>query len=514
MAEKDEKRAKDANPEVDALKESAEKYCGKREYNKAIAKLAKALRIAPTDADLYKRRGNVHCDIATFTDSGSEGVEEIEKSEYALAIEDYSAAIRLNPDNAENYMNRGFIYDNHLKDDKKALADYNQAIAIDPDRAFTYYLRGGIYFKQNQAEAAIDDFDKAINLDKDYPTYYTARGEAYAEKSDRNNAIADFREAIKLCNTDSDYIELSFIADKCTKIGEYQLAIDAWSECIKGDDDFYGKDSYYSYAERARVYKLQGNDEAALLDFNQAISIHPDDGYWYYCRSKIYAKQDKLQDAIDDFDKAISLDGSEKYYWGRGEAYEKKGDWNNAIADFCKAAELDPLYWDDLGDKYKERGDDRQAGDAYQKAIVNYTKAIELDSGSHYSYYHRAHAYDNLKNYEAAIADLTTMITMLYLGIKEEYDDDAYARAYAYGARGGVYYETGKYADALKDYNDAIDWYNKSTKNDNKWLAGTHNERALTYKDLGDKTRAKADFEMAVKLDPDEVKYREDLDKL
>ncbi|GHV02362.1 hypothetical protein FACS189485_02580 [Spirochaetia bacterium] len=358
----------DPKSEVEALKKSAENYSEEKEYNKAIAELTKAIQIAPDDADLYKRRGDVHKDKARSIDSESEGADEIKKAEYTLAIEHYSAAIKLNPNDVQAYGARGWIYEGYLKDYQKALADFNQVIAIDPDGR-TYYNRGEIYFKLNQAEAAIDDFEKAISLNKDDWDFYAARSIAYAKKGDRNNAIAGIREAIKIFKSDPDLGDyaLGMIAHNCAEAGEYQLAIDVLSECIKGDDDFYGKDSYFPYYKRAELYGKLGNNEAAITDCTKAIQI-------------LTEKEDSGVDS-------------------------------------------------------------------------------------------------------------------------------------PYFLRGSLYNDTGKYANAVEDFSSAIDWHNKSTKINNNWLAQVHYHRGLVCKGLGDKTWAKADFEMAVKLDPDKVEYREELEK-
>ncbi|GHU02660.1 hypothetical protein FACS1894147_05020 [Spirochaetia bacterium] len=498
--------------ETNALKESAEKYCGEREYDKAIAELDKALRIAPDDAELYKRRGDVHKDIVFHSDG------EIEKAECRLAVEDYSAAIKLNPNDTEAYRERGWIY-YFTGDDQKALADYNHLISINPDTNSAYRWRGEVYSGQNKLQAAMDDFDKAISIDKKDSLAYWGRGEVYEKKGDLDNAFADFCEAARL---DDDFWAYDLkLGYKYKEREEYQKAIEAYSEAIKKDPTLY-----HAYIDRAGAYEKLDNNEAAIADYTKAIQIllEKEDSWVYYpyaLRGKFYYNIGKCTSAVEDLSSAIELYNKEteinnellaKMHYYRNLAYQGLDDKTRAETDSETAFRLDPELGylqshDDRAKTYYEQGNHEAAIAEYQTVIAECTKVIELDCDSHYSYYHRAHAYDYLKNYEAAIADLTTLIQILSGGKKGGYEDIAYA----YSARGGVYYETGKYANALKDYNDAIDWSNKYTEIDNKWLAETHNERALTYKNLGDKTSAKADFEMAAKLDPENVEYRKEL---
>ncbi|GHV02365.1 hypothetical protein FACS189485_02590 [Spirochaetia bacterium] len=512
---RDDIYSKQKKLEVEALKESAENYSGESEYDKAIGELTRAIQITPDDAELYKRRGDVHKDIVFQSDG------EIEKAECRLAVEDYSAAIKLNPNDTEAYRERGWIY-YFMGDDQKALADYNHLISINPDMISAYRWRGEIYSRQNKLQAAMDDFDKAISLDKEGSLAYWGRGEVYEKKGDLDNAFADFREAARL---DDDFWAYDLkLGDKYKEREEYQKAIEAYSEGIKKDPTLY-----HAYIDRAGAYGKLDNNEAAIADLTKTIQILTEkEDSWVYnpyaLRGKLYYNTGKYTSAVEDLSSAIELYNKKaeinnellaKMHYYRSLAYQGLDDKTRAETDSETAFRLYPelgyLYFHfDQAVTYEEQGNHEAATREYQTIIAECTKVIELDSSSYYSYYNRAHAYDNLENYEAAIADLTTMIQILSGRKKEEGDDIAYA--YAYSARGEVCYEEGKYANALKDYNDAIDWSNKCTEIDNNWLAETYNERALTYKALGDKTRANADFEMAVKLDPKNVEYRKELE--
>jgi tetratricopeptide (TPR) repeat protein len=410
------------------------------------------LEIAPDDADLYKRRAEGHEDIALFIDDDCEGADEFKKAEYMLAVEDYSAAIKLNPCDAESYRKRGSIYYSYLGDDQKALTDYDQAIAIDPDMYLAYFARGELYYDQNKFQAAINEFDKAISL-KENEFYYWSRGHAYEKKGDFDNAFADFREAARLDYTGFRFYEL---AGKYKERGEYQQAIEVYSESIKKRHE----GASFEYSLRAEAYELQGNYKAALADYTKVIELaNSAPSSWVYC--------------------------------DRAEIYEKIGDKEAAHAD-------------------------------YTRAIAILTKAIEVDGDFFYCF--RSEIYDKLGNKEAAIADLTTMIQILSEGTvvehenhkktirilsggkEEEYSDIDIA--YAYSMRGELYYDTGKYTNAEKDLSKAIEFYNKVTDFDNKWLAEMHYYRGLVYKGLDDNAKAKQDFETAVRLDPDKDEYR------
>jgi tetratricopeptide (TPR) repeat protein len=95
-------------------------------------------------------------------------------------------------------------------------------------------------------------------------------------------------------------------------------------------------------------------------------------------------------DVLDDCDQAkdpdlsikgctIIIDAGRKSapfaFNNRGVAYKAKGDYERAIADFSKAIEIDPNYvtaYTNRALTYKDKGE-------YQLAIADFSKAIELD---------------------------------------------------------------------------------------------------------------------------------------
>ncbi len=81
----------------------------------------------------------------------------------------------------------------------------------------------------------------------------------------------------------------------------------------------------------------------------------------------------------------------------------------------------------------------------YKDAIVNYTKAIQLDSSFSEAFRYRATAYCYLKNYTEALADFDR-------AIKLDPEDAA-----SYNARGAIYEELGTLIVAIKDYAKAVE---------------------------------------------------------
>jgi tetratricopeptide (TPR) repeat protein len=83
-----------------------------------------------------------------------------------------------------------------------------------------------------------------------------------------------------------------------------------------------------------------------------------------------------------------------------------KGYYDKAIADYTKAIEIDPKYADvyyDRGDVWYDKGD-------YDKAIADYTKAIEINPKFIPAYKHLGDAWREKGYYDKAIASYTKAI--------------------------------------------------------------------------------------------------------
>ena len=126
-----------------------------------------------------------------------------------------------------------------------------------------------------------------------------------------------------------------------------------------------------------------------------------------------------------------------------GIAYSENNDdfdhYNRAIAEYTKAIELKP----DYANAYNNRGNAYSNKSDYSRAIADYTKAIELKAGFTNAYYNRGTAYYRKSDYGCAIADLTKAIEL-----KPDYAD-------AYNNRGHAYHSKGDHARAQADFDKA-----------------------------------------------------------
>lgn len=138
---------------------------------------------------------------------------------------------------------------------------------------------------------------------------------------------------------------------------------------------------------------------------------------------------------------------------------------------------------------YNNRGIAYHTLKKYDKAILEYGKAIKADPKDIDGYYNRGITYTSLKQYAKALADYDKTIEIRPSG------------EYGPGQQGAAYSNRGVVYNYLKQYHKAIADFNKTIALDPKF-ALTHINRANSYCYLKDYAKAIADYNQAIALDP------------
>ena len=127
-------------------------------------------------------------------------------------------------------------------------------------------------------------------------------------------------------------------------------------------------------------------------------------------------------------------------YMSKGWNYFQIKDYEKTILNYKKAIQLNPKYSNGyriIGLSYSELGDS-------ENAMKNYNKAIEIDSTNTWAYISRGDEFNKKQNYDKALKDLNRAMN---LGL---------VKTNVYYSRGSVYHNLKQYQKALSDYNKAI----------------------------------------------------------
>ena len=253
--------------------------------------------------------------------------------------------------------------------------------------------------------------------------------------------------------------------------------------------------------------------DKAITDYTKIIELKPKDASAYNMRGRAWYRIGNYDKAIADYTKAIEFNPmNDAYYSNRGYAWFEKEDYDRAITDYKKAIELNPKnaeYNDTLkramskkaeqvaakkekdATVYNKRGIAWYEKKNYDKAIADFTKAIELNPRDDVLYHNRGNAWYRKGNYDKAIANYTKAIEL------NPKDDDYY------NMRGIAWYEKKNYDKAIADFTKAIDLNPKE--------GAYYHNRGDAWFNKEDYDRAIANFTKAVELDPKNTKYNDKL---
>jgi TonB family protein len=155
--------------------------------------------------------------------------------------------------------------------------------------------------------------------------------------------------------------------------GEYDRAILEYDEAIR-----LNPQDATAYYNRGFTYHYKNNQDRAFENYKTAIRLNSDLAQQSTMQCVLYnpTKTDNTNKAIEECSKTIDLasDFALAYYI-RGKAYLNQEEPDRAIADYNKFIELNPknaLAYTSRGDAYWDKED-------YDRAIADYNKAIDLD---------------------------------------------------------------------------------------------------------------------------------------
>jgi tetratricopeptide (TPR) repeat protein len=286
--------------------------------------------------------------------------------------------------------------------------------------AYASYLRGRGYLndyqKAENIELAIAELRNAIALDPVYPNAYAALGDAYLLGYKQTNRDSDWvKQARQNCQKSLAVRETSegriCLGGVYNVSGEYDLAVQEFQRAVQIDPG-----SEDGLRGEADAYTKLGNSASAEAAYHKAISLRPN--YWgvYSWLGVFYYKQARYEDAITQFRKVIQIaPANYRGYSNLGAMYVAQGKYSEALDFLNKSIEIRPnlealnnlgnayfqlrrfsdaadafqrgltlddsdwLLWGNLGDSLFWSGRNSQAITAYQKAIAQAEKRLEVN---------------------------------------------------------------------------------------------------------------------------------------
>lgn len=416
-------------PEIYAKLDTADEYTDRAGYNfhngryqHVIKDAEAAIKLDPTYRRGYFWKGKGH----------------LERKEYEESEAAYTKAIEISPDYDFAYHDRGYCrllsgnYDG-------AIDDLTTSIGFDPETAETHRLRATAYFKKEEYTLAIKDYSTVIQMGEGNVDDYRDRGYCYACISNDMQALRDYSKAILEDRHDADsYFRR---AEAHERLGNLQEAIIDFQTSTRYYDD---ADLIYESAKRIKSIqenhglelvtsidnnldedsidasymhliaankKMEAGDlDEAFDEVNKAIMLYSNESLAYFLRGLLFQTTGLPKEALKDYDRTITLGGFIEAYGSRGEIHFQNNEFEKAIADLDVIINDSPDKTELIARHYAIRGVAFLKLGENEKAISDLTKAIELDPQDADFFRDRAAAFQTMDNFDAAIADLETVI--------------------------------------------------------------------------------------------------------
>ena len=320
------------------------------------------------------------------------GTAAYEDSDYSLALAEFDKAASQKESDPAILNKRGMAafglgrYGDAAADFEAAasLAEASDKKEVQKNAAAYYANLGDCESRMGQSDQAMEDYTKALQLDPSLSVVYNKRGNLYFEQEQYGQAADDFSSAIDLEETSGDDQALLSLywnrAEAYRLNGDQQEAVNDY--LIYGQMAGDNLDNDY-YAKLASLYCGLSQFDQAKENYQKAIQLAPDDPNLYLGLAQISLSQEDYSSALDQLSQYISQTENDSgadqkalaaAYGDRGLCDQQQGDTEKALADYSKAVELDPDYaW-----AYFMRGKLYQQMEDYENAAADYQKAQDL----------------------------------------------------------------------------------------------------------------------------------------
>jgi len=163
----------------------------------------------------------------------------------------------------------------------------------------------------------------------------------------------------------------------------------------------------------------------------------------------------------------------------RGRQYRSTGNYDKAITEFTEALELDPQN----GSAFAGRGETYRLMGRWNEALADLTRSIDLDPNDSWTVACRGLTFRGMGRYDDALADFTRAINLD--------PNDSWTIVY----RGLTFRGMGRYDDALADFTRAIEIHPEYA-----WAFALRGE---TFQGMGRYDDALADLTRVIEIDPE-----------
>ncbi|WP_373539747.1 trypsin-like peptidase domain-containing protein [Chamaesiphon sp.] len=346
---------------------------------------------------------------------------------------------------------------------------------------------GNQLYRIDKYSDAVLAFEQAINRGQQYKLAGTyGKASALFGNKDYYQALAAISGAISFIGASEKkeyYYLWKYQSVVFRELGKYDSALKSINVAIKLEPS-----DLRLLNEKAVLFGMRKQSLEAIAIYDLISSKQPE-AYAYYGRGHFKYLLGQREAAIADFDRAISLNPSyTEAYSHRGVAKYDLEKYKEAIADYNRAISINSNY----AEAYVNRGNLKVALGQIKEAVTDYDRAVSLNPNFTYAYYNRAFLKYRLNQNKEAIADYDRAISLISNTINPNTINPNLASAY--NNRAAPKSDLGQKKEAIADYNKALSI--------NPRLVTAYIGRSNNKFELGNNLAALIDIERAIIISP------------
>ncbi len=312
-----------------------------------------------------------------------------------------------------------------------AMVDLQRVLEIDASQFRAYFLIGRLQsLPLGDDAAALGAFTKVIQSEGvDDQTLAEAHVRRAAKQANDDERLNDLNRAVELA---AENVEFRLMRAR------HYFQTEQFAECLADVDAVLKQapDNFGTHELRGLVLQAMERDDEALESFDRATELAPEQLTPYIRRSQLYAKQDDLEKAIAEAGKAIDVDSDNPLgYLLRAELLIQDDQADAALEDIEKAGKLQEglvqayllkaRAFEQLGKSSEALEQLEELAEALppqveirvqiaamalqaeqpRRAIRSLDRAIDIDGESFFAYRLRGDAKLNIGEHAEAIAD-------------------------------------------------------------------------------------------------------------
>lgn len=272
-----------------------------------------------------------------------------------------------------------------------------------------FLFNNGVNYMLADKVKAIELFTQSLEIDPGFAPAYFYRGMAYFKLGKYESSIADFNKVHQLDS--SAAIIYAYKGFAYRQLGKYEESLNSFNQYINSRDSLRALD----YKLIGKAQYETGDIPGAISNFEQALKENKGETEYFYLFRALYANAE-YDAALDQINNAIAMNESfYGYFINRGNTQLMLGDFEKALVDYDYALQLEP----GVPDSYFHRGRALDTLNRHEEAIIDFSRAIQLNPNDGTYYSKRGNARYALGNREAACLDWTIANN---LGYYEDFD--------------------------------------------------------------------------------------------